>query len=82
MRNSRAGKHHVLQLTGHIVIEGMSYPCVVYDKSKNGARLILNYDDMKLPPQFLIQANSAAQPCWLIWQEDREAAVAFSKPDA
>lgn len=80
MRDRRKAERYVLQVPGHIVIDGMAYPCTVYDKSKTGARLI-KFGDIELPSQFLIQANSAAQPCWLIWQTDQEAGVSFSKPE-
>ena len=80
LRDRRKAELYVLQVPGSIVIDAAAYPCTIYDKSKTGARLI-KFGDIKLPPQFLMQGPSAAQPCWLIWQTDKEAGVSFSKPD-
>jgi hypothetical protein len=76
----RPTKQYVLEMLGRITIGGADCRCTIYDKTKTGARLI-NFDDVELPPQFVIQVDgSAALTCWLIWQADGEAGVSFSKP--
>ena len=78
---SRKAERHVLQVPGHIIIDGIPYPCTVYDRSITGARIV-NFGNIELPAQFLIQSNSPAQPCWLIWRDEREAGLSFSAPEA
>jgi len=79
MKDRRTAKRYALDRPGRILIDGVSHKCMIYDKSKSGARLI-RFGDLKLPQQFLVQADSAAQPCWLIWQADGEAGVSFTRP--
>ena len=70
----RAFKH-----AGFLKIDEAFYPCQVYDMTVTGARLILDHL-MDLPDTFTLQLTLAGQvvrPCFLIWQEDREAGVSF-----
>jgi hypothetical protein len=80
MRERRSSERYVLKVPGYIVINGTAHPCIIYDKSKTGARLI-RFGNIPLPQQFAIQVEGTVQQCWLIWQMDREAGVAFSEPE-
>ena len=73
--NPQAFKH-----AGYLKIEETYYPCEVYDMTVTGARLILDHLIMDLPNTFTLQLTLAGQvvrPCYLIWQEGREAGVSF-----
>ena len=64
---------------GLLKIDEAYYPCQAYDMTVTGARLILDHP-MDLPDTFTLQLTLAGQvvrPCYLIWQEGREAGVSF-----
>jgi hypothetical protein len=80
MRNRRKTQRYVLEKAGHILISETVHKCVVYDRSTTGARLI-RYGNLILPQQFLLDiGHKTPQRCWLIWQAEGEAGVAFKKP--
>ena len=70
---------HAFKHAGYLKIDEQFYPCQVHDMTVTGARLILDHP-MELPDTFTLQLTPAGQvvrPCYLIWQEDREAGVSF-----
>jgi hypothetical protein len=81
MIERRKAKRFVLQAPGRLVLEDAEHACVIWDRSKTGARLI-EFGDVELPHVLTIHMRGAAeaQPCWLIWQSEGEAGVSFVKP--
>ena len=60
-------------------IDQVVYPCQVFAVNSTGARVILDHP-MDLPDTSPLQLKLAGQvvrPCYLIWQEGREAVVLF-----
>jgi hypothetical protein len=80
MAERRKSRRYVLEKAGHIIIGAESHKCVVYDRSITGARLV-RYGNLKLPKIFLLDVGlKKPLPCWLIWQAEGEAGVAFEEP--
>jgi hypothetical protein len=66
---------------GHVYIDGRTeIPCIIKDMSSKGARIVLE-GDIGLPPIVLFKAESMSvtKRAAVIWQEDREAGLAFQK---
>ncbi len=80
MKDRRQATRYVLKAPAEIRFDGISRACTIFDKSKTGARLT-NLDNLKLPPTFVVQMGNEKQPCWLIWQDDKEAGVSFTDPN-
>ena len=75
VRLSTRALNHV----GFLKIDEAFYPCQVYDVTVTGARMILD-TPMELQDTFTLQLTLGGQvvrPCFLIWQEGREAGVSF-----
>ena len=76
---ARMPPSHAFNHAGVLKIDEAFYPCQVSDMTVTGARLLLDHL-MDLPDTFTLQltlAGKVVRPCYLIWQEGKEAGVSF-----